>query len=185
MSHKKQAKAHNNRQQKKEQFSKPAKGKGGSLKFYVVIIALVAVVAYLGLGAMNQNSTTTATAATAIQPTPGETEIRIPLDDVSSGQAKFYEMALNGNRTTRFFVVKTSDGAYRAALDACEVCFSGHKGYHQEGNEMVCNKCGRHFLANTVNNGTTGCHPFSLTRTVDGQNLVLKVNELEQGSRYF
>ena len=186
MSNKKHTKAHNNREQKKAQFSRPAKGEGGgSLKYYVVITALLAVIAYLAVGALNQNSTTQATAATAVQPTPGASEIRIPLADVSNGQAKFYETAFSGDRTARFFVVKTSDGVYRAALDACEVCFSGHKGYHQEGDQMVCNKCGRHFLANTVNNGTTGCHPFSLTRAVDGQSLVLKVSELENGSRYF
>ena len=185
MSSKKHAKAHNNRQQKKEQFSHSPLGKGGNLKFYVAIIALIAVVGYLAMGALNQNSTTTAPSATAVQPTPGASEIRIPLSDVGGGEAKFYETALTGNRTARFFVLKTSDGVYRAALDACEVCFAGHNGYHQEGDEMVCNKCGRHFLANTVNNGTTGCHPFSLTRTVEGQSLVLKVNELENGSKYF
>lgn len=184
MSNKKQAKEQNSREKKKEQFSKTPKRKGNNLKLYIVIAALLAVVAYLAMGALSQDSTSTVT-ATAIQPTPGASEIRIPLNDVSDGQAKFYEMALNGNRTTRFFVVKTSDGVYRAALDACEVCFTGRKGYHQEGDEMVCNKCGRHFRANTVNNGTTGCHPFSLTRTVDGQSLVLKTSELQSGSRYF
>ena len=71
MSNKKQARAHNNREKKKEQFSRPAQGEGGgSLKYYVVITALLAVIAYLAVGTLNQNSITRATAATAVRPWP-------------------------------------------------------------------------------------------------------------------
>jgi uncharacterized membrane protein len=88
--------------------------------------------------------------AKTIQLVAGATDVRIPLSDVTEGQAKFYEAALANGKSARFFVIKTADGVYRTALDACHVCFDAHKGYHQQGNEMVCQKCGRHFSVNSV-----------------------------------
>lgn len=51
---------------------------------------------------------------------------RIPLADLASGQAKFFEHkpADAAAQPVRFFAIKSSDGMHRVALDACEVCLS-------------------------------------------------------------
>lgn len=184
MSNKTHAKAHQVRQHKREKFSKPVR-QNNNLVLWIVIVGLLGVVGYLLVSRL-QHDPTIATASTkAIHLAAGATDVRIPLSDVSNGQAKFFEASLSNNTTVRFFVIKTSDGVYRAALDACEVCYGAGKGYYQDGDQMVCRKCGRHFSVNTVNNGTTGCHPIGLTRTVDGSDLLIKANELESGSQYF
>ena len=184
MSNKTHAKAHQVRQHKRDEFSKPAR-RNSSLVLWVVIVGLLGVVGYLVVS-RKQHDPTIATATTkAIQLAAGATDVRIPLSDVSNGQAKFFDASLANSTTVRFFVIKTSDGIYRAALDACEVCYGAGKGYHQDGDQMVCRKCGRHFSVNTVNNGTTGCHPLGLTRTVDGSDVLIKASELESGSQYF
>ncbi len=107
------------------------------------------------------------------------------MSEVSTDQAKFFEASLPNNSVTRFFVLRTSDGVYRAALDACEVCFDEHKGYHQEGSSMVCNKCGRRFPIDGIGYGNSGCHPIGLRATVDGDALKIKTSELISGSDYF
>lgn len=184
MSNKTHAKAHHDREHKRDQFSKPAR-RNSNFLLWLVIVGLLGVVGYLVVSRL-QHDPTIATASTkTIQLAAGATDVRIPLSDVSNGQAKFFEASLPNNTTARFFVIKTSDGVYRAALDACEVCYGAGKGYYQDGDQMVCRKCGRHFSVNTVNNGTTGCHPFGLTRTVDGSDLLIKASELESGSQYF
>jgi len=184
MSNKPHAKAHQLRQHKREEFSKPVRRNSNSL-LWILIVGLLGVVGYLVVGRLQSDPTTVTASAKTIQIPANATDVRIPLSDVSNGQAKFFEASLSNNTTVRFFVIKTSDGVYRAALDACEVCFGAWKGYSQDGDQMVCRKCGRHFSVNTVNNGTTGCHPIGLTRTVDGSDLLIKANELESGSRYF
>ncbi|HKZ77492.1 MAG TPA: DUF2318 domain-containing protein [Pyrinomonadaceae bacterium] len=151
----------------------------------LVIVSLFAVIGYLVISRERQVSTITTASARTIAVASGMKEIRIPLSEVSSGQAKFLEAALPSNTTARFFVVKTSDGVYRAALDACEVCYGSHKGYYQDADQMVCRKCGRHFAVNTVNNGTSGCHPVGLSRSVEGEELVIPTVELQSGTQYF
>ena len=184
MSNKTHKKANHGREHKRQQFSKPARRNSNWLML-LVIVSLVAVIAYLVIGRERQVPTITTASARTIDVALGMKEIRIPLSEVSSGQAKFFEAALPSNTTARFFAVKTSDGVYRAALDACEVCYGSHKGYYQDGDQMVCRKCGRHFAVNTVNNGTSGCHPVGLSRKVEGEQLVIPTVELQSGTQYF
>lgn len=184
MKHKRHGKTHHGRDQKREQFSQPAKRNLNWL-MVVVIVALVAVIGYLVTSRLNQDPTTTVASAKTIQLAPDASEVRIPLSEVSDGKAKFYEAVLANGRSARFFVVKTSDGIYRTALDACQVCFYAHKGYYQDGNDMVCRKCGRHFPITSIGYGTSGCHPMALHGTVDGSDLSMPASELESGSQYF
>ena len=179
-----QAKSHGNRQHKREQFSQSAKGNYNWLML-VVIVALVAVIGYLVTSRLNQDPTTTVVSAKTIQLASGVSEARLPLSEVNDGKAKFYDATLSNGTSVRFFVVKTADGIYRTALDACQVCFDAHKGYYQDGNDMVCRKCGRHFPISSIGYGTSGCHPMGLHGTVDGDDLVIQTNELQNGSRYF
>lgn len=184
MSNKTHAKARHGREHKKEQFSKPAR-RSSTWAMGVIILALLAVIAYLVVGRVRQDPTMPTASAKTIQVMPDMDEVRIPLSDVSSSEAKFFEATLPNNTTTRFFVIRTSDGIYRAALDACQVCFDAHKGYYQDGNSMVCKKCGRRFPISGIGYGTTGCHPMGLTATVEGDELRIKTSELTSGSQYF
>lgn len=66
----------------------------------------------------------------------------------------------------------------RAAIDACDVCYAARKGYHQDGDELVCNNCGLHFPSNRINEVKGGCNPSPLTRTVEGNSVVIKISDL-------
>ncbi|HEX9424146.1 MAG TPA: DUF2318 domain-containing protein [Pyrinomonadaceae bacterium] len=184
MSNRTHAKTHGGRERKREQFFKPAR-RNSNLLLWIVIAGLLGVGVYLAVSRLQSDPTTTTASAKTIQLASGASEVRIPLSEVNSGQAKFYEAALSNGKSARFFVLKTSDGNYRTALDACHVCFYAHKGYYQDGNDMVCRKCGRHFSVNSVGDGTSGCHPMGLHGTVDGNDLSIPTSELESGSQYF
>ena len=58
--------------------------------------------------------------------------VRIPLKALDSGKALFLPLESEG-RQVYYFALKSRDGAYRAALDACDVCFKSNRGYRQEG----------------------------------------------------
>ena len=74
---------------------------------------------------------------------------------------------------------------YRAALDACDTCYHAKKGYHQEGDDMICNNCGLHFHSSQINEVHGGCNPVGLPRTIDGNQLVIKASELESRGTFF
>ena len=172
------------REQKKEQFSQKAR-RGSNVMLAAVIIGLLMVIGYLVAARSWQTAGIPTVSAQTLQIASGQEEIRIPLSEFNNDRAKFFDATLPSNTTTRFFVVRTSDGIYRAALDACQVCFDAHKGYHQEGNYMVCNKCGRRFPINGIGYGTSGCHPMGLKTTVEGDQLRITTSELTNGSQYF
>src|SRR5581483_7931919 len=114
MSNKTHRKRHH-REQKREQFSQPAKRNYNWLML-VVIVALLAVIGYLVTSRLKPDPTTTVASAKEIQIAPGASELRLPVNEISEGKAKFYEAALGNGSSVRFFVVKTADGIYRTAL---------------------------------------------------------------------
>lgn len=106
--------------------------------------------------------------------------VRVPVAQVSDGKAHFFTF---GN--IDFFVLKSSDGVLRAAFDTCDVCFKERKGYRQEGDLMVCNNCDQKFPSVLVNERRGGCNPAPLERTVEGDVLVFRAEDLQSGARYF
>ncbi len=139
----------------------------------LMVLALsTAANAFLGFGGKYET----------VQP-QGDT-VRIKAADISD-TARFYAFK-DGGTEIRFFVVKGPDGAVRAALDACDVCWREGKGYRQQGPNMICENCGMAFNTARINEVRGGCNPHPLERTVDaGGDLLLRVAELKAGARYF
>jgi hypothetical protein len=99
-------------------------------------------------------------------------------------QAHYYTYMHDGE-PIEFFVLKSNDGVVRAAFNACDVCFESHRGYSQSGDEMVCNNCGRRFPADKINVLQGGCNPSPLKRTLEGDTLVIRVEDIISGASYF
>lgn len=111
-----------------------------------------------------------------------DTDVIIPLSEISD-QAKFYEY-----KRIKYFVLKASDGSVKTAFDACDVCYGSKKGYSQQGNVMVCNNCGNRYPISglgTKNLRGGGCWPGYLPSKVEGDNLVIKVSDIEKGKYRF
>lgn len=111
-------------------------------------------------------------------------KVSIPLKDVDSGEAKYFSYKFP-DKKVNFFVVKSTDGVIRAAFDACDVCFRSRLGYKQNGDVMVCNNCGQVFPTNRINIEKGGCNPAPLNRTIEGDDLVINVTDINTGKRFF
>lgn len=173
------------REQKRAQFSGSAKAKSKTTLILVAIaVAAIGVAAYFVLNASSGEQAAPNVASSAIQSAAATNDIRIPLSDLSA-KAKFFDYTLADNKQVRFFALKSSDGVYRAALDACDTCYHAKKGYHQEGDDMICNNCGLHFHSAKINEVHGGCNPVALPRAVDGDYLVIKTSDLEGRKQYF
>ena len=110
--------------------------------------------------------------------------VKIPLGALDSGKALFLQQELEG-RQIHYFALKSSDGAYRAAFDACDVCFRSNRGYRQDGDLMVCINCGQTFPSARIGEVKGGCNPHPLARKVEGQYLVIKKTDMAAGKDYF
>lgn len=176
----------NRRAQKKERFE-PAKKERRGIRPNVILTILGTITLLLLVYVMATNSPGSSAAAAVVKPVaegPDSGRIEIPLAEVTT-QAKFYEYQAADQKKIRFFVIKSSDGVYRAAAAACVVCFRAKRGYHQEGNDMVCNNCRKHFPSAYVNEVTGGCNPDGIPRTIQGDKLLIAASDLEARAELF
>ncbi len=112
------------------------------------------------------------------------TQITYPVDIFQDGIARHFEYK-EGSVTIRYFVLKSSDGIIRAAFDACDVCWPSGKGYIQDKDEMICVNCGKRFPSTLINEVKGGCNPEPLVRKVSGDNLIIRVEDILHGKKYF
>ena len=199
MSHSDKSHSQPGRQTKRAQFSGPAATHPKRKFLPLIIISAIGVGAYVLGSNLSQGpeAATVVTRSTSLAELPAATmappaeapaaggDIAIPIADVDNGKAKFFRYTAAGGKTVRFFAMKSSDGVYRAELDTCDVCYAAKKGYFQDGDDMVCRKCSRRFPSALINDVSGGCNPVPLTRTVQGDKLIVKASDLESGTTYF
>jgi len=121
----------------------------------------------------------------AVQVKPVNGAFSFPAAEFQDGTARHFEYAHAPNQRVRFFIVKSTDGVIRAALDACDRCFQAKKGYVQQGTNMICINCGLKFRTDKINVLTGGCNPHPLKVTNDGKNLIITQQDVVAGLRYF
>ena len=128
------------------------------------------------------NTTNTRTGSTTDVATPDF--VKIPLSSVSDQMIK-HSFDAEGVQVN-YFIVKGADGQVRTAFDACDVC-GGHLGYHQEGSDVVCDKCGRFFNIDDIGSKNTGggCWPSYLGHKIEGDNVLISKTELNEGKWRF
>jgi uncharacterized membrane protein len=136
--------------------------------------------------ATSQPAVTVQTTVTTAQVTTNTTaeQVTYPVSQFISGQAQFFTYQADG-LTIKYFIVRAVDGVIRAAFDACDVCWPAGKGYHQEGEDMVCNNCGRHFKTTMIGDVQGGCNPAPLKNRIENDTLILAANDLRAGKSYF
>ncbi|TLN23795.1 DUF2318 domain-containing protein [bacterium] len=161
------------------------------LKIAILAVAGIAIVAFIAV--FNLKSPASGeprlekTAAPPSQTTAagGGQAVSIPLASLEPGKAKFFEHKTADGITVRYFVVKGTDGVARAAFDACDACWPEGKGYKQDGGEMVCGNCQMRFPVDRINEVKGGCNPSPLNRSAQGDQLVIRVSDIEAGKNYF
>lgn len=105
-------------------------------------------------------------------------KVYIPVKKVNDGKAHYFKAKAADGIMVEFFLVQSMDGVIRAAVDSCDVCYKSGKGYVKEGNVMVCTNCGRRFATDRVNEVKGGCNPAPLKRVVEGENLVISMQDI-------
>jgi len=110
--------------------------------------------------------------------------IKIATGEINDGKAHFFKTKADDGVMVTFFVLKSRDGVIRAAIDACDVCYRSGKGYHQEGDFMICDNCGRRFASTRINEVKGGCNPAPLERKIVGKNMIISMADINKNSWY-
>lgn len=118
----------------------------------------------------------------ALKPENGN--LRIPAKDLSDGKARYFKVRSEKGIMVKFFVVQSHDGVIRAAVDACDICYRSGKGYRQDGDVMVCANCGMRFATDRINEVKGGCNPAPLNRQVQGDILLISMEQINTNAWY-
>lgn len=151
--------------------------------------ALVGIVFALLLGAgllfANHDTERKTVAVNSSGSQASATWVAYPVALFADGKARHFRHKVDDDITVQYFILKSSDGVIRAAFDACDVCWHAGKGYQQSGDAMVCLNCGREFASTRVNEVKGGCNPAPLERKIEGEKVVLMVEDILAGKKYF
>jgi len=166
-----------------EKIGKPGRRTRRVIAAVILLLAGVAAIAQAGLldGIFKKSPAEIAKSAGVVE--TGD-KVKIPLKALNSGKALFL-LQEAGSRQIHYFVLKSPDGRYRTAFDACDVCFRMNRGYRQEGDLMVCNNCGQTFPSAKIGEVKGGCNPHPLASKLEGQYLVIGNGDIAAGKDYF
>ncbi len=161
-------------------------GKKKSSVPFLLMAACAALVIGGGVFFTRQSKDQAPSISQTFQPEAAQTaELTYPVAEFGDGLARFFEHKTADGVQIRFFVLKSSDGVIRSAFDACDSCWQAHKGYRQDGDEMVCQNCRMRFASVKVMEVKGGCNPSPLPNQVENGQVVLRVADVEAGRGYF
>ena len=147
------------------------------------VLTIIFLITALLLVACSNNSDDSLTGGSVTSLDKEDDSIRIPINSITEDLQK-HEYTVD-DVNVRYFIVEGTDGEIRTAFDACDVC--GSRGYIQNDNEIVCNKCGLSFEINGIGtqNKGYGCWPGYLPHEIVGDEIVIKTSDLESGVSRF
>lgn len=111
--------------------------------------------------------------------------VRLEVKSIAPIEARFYRFLNAGNQEVKFFVARDAVGALQVAFDASENDFKRKRGFRKDGEWMVNNKCETAVRLSEVNAGRSGCGPRPLVHHLEGEELVIRENDILEGWRYF
>ncbi len=88
----------------------------------------------------------------------------------------------SGEANVRILAITKSDGSAAVAYDACALC--GAAGYVQEGEQLICKRCGAPINPDTIGE-TGGCNPIPLKYTTAGNEIVIKTDDAGERADLF
>lgn len=149
------------------------------ISFVVVIIAVLAIFAFINKSDVSDNKTLSVT---------NFDDLVISKSDTGK-EAVFYPYESENGTYMELLAFKASDGTIRTALNTCQICYNSGYGYYiQEGDVLVCQNCGNRYPADMVGLEKGGCNPipiFDNEKTETEQTITITKEVVESYSKYF
>lgn len=115
----------------------------------------------------------------------GQSELDVKIFD--DNLAHYYHTKLPNGKIIYFFVVKDKAGIYRAAANACQICFDARMGFRQEGDFMVCSTCGNKYPLEKIATEKGGCNPGPINPNLEAEDgkIIIEQSDLKQVAEFF
>ena len=115
----------------------------------------------------------------------GANSIVVPAHTLYRDQVRFYSYRDRAGEELRFILGRDSGGQVHAAMDACQRCYTYHKGYVSSHGYLVCKWCGNRYKLEAMESGLASCVPVRLPIHVARERVSIKSADLERERRLF
>ncbi len=88
----------------------------------------------------------------------------------------------DGKANVRILAIQKTDGSTAVAYDACNLC--GAVGFVQEGDQLICKRCGAPIDRDTVGQ-EGGCNPLPVRNTVNNSQIMIKTDNAGEKADLF
>jgi FTR1 family protein len=107
--------------------------------------------------------------------------VHIPVESLAPGQLNLY-FYQGAEVNVTFMVIKRDEDDIAVALNACGIC--PPRGYHQEGEVLICDNCNAPINMETVGM-PGGCNPIPLAASLAGGEVLIAAADLEGAQTVF
>ena len=121
---------------------------------------------------------------TRVAPDP-QGEVRIDVSDLGVNELRFFRFLNAGNQEVKFFIARDRNGDLQVAFDASETHARVGRGFRQDGEWVIDNKCDTPTRIAEIDDGHGGCSPVPLAFRAEGNTVVLAENQILRGWRLF
>jgi uncharacterized membrane protein len=115
----------------------------------------------------------------------GVGSINIDARDIQQGRVKFFSYRDDAGARIRFLLARDGNGEIRGAIDACQRCYTFHKGYTASNGYLICRLCGNRYKVDEKNLGVASCTPVKLPLASSGTTVQVKTIDLERARTFF
>jgi uncharacterized membrane protein len=115
----------------------------------------------------------------------GTYTLSIPTSDLRAGEVKFFSYRADPASEIRFLLARDSDGHLHGALDACQRCYTYHRGYGWSGGYLICRVCGNRYKLDKLTTGIASCAPANLKFQSTGKTVQIQTSDLKRASGFF
>lgn len=111
----------------------------------------------------------------------------VPVQELENNSMNFFHVLLPSGTTVYFFIVRDKQGIFRAAANACQLCYPAGDGFHLEGDLAICNVCGNPYPLEKIGTEKGDCNPVPISsnlEVLDG-NIQFTLQDLYKIAPYF
>jgi uncharacterized membrane protein len=131
-------------------------------------VGAIAVVASLSMAKPN---------CTAVE---GKDALVISGSLVDKGTARVFCYRDDTGRKLRFVLARATDGKLQSVMDACQQCYTYHKGFAYEDGFLICRLCGNRYPINHILSGKASCVPVAVPSSESDGKIIVHTADLKK-----
>lgn len=111
----------------------------------------------------------------------------VPIKELEKNSMHFFHVLLPSGLTVYFILVRDNQGIFRAAANACQLCYPAGDGFRLEGDLAICNVCGNPYPLEKIGTEKGDCNPVPISSNleVSNGNIQITLQDLYKISPYF